>query len=509
MISRPRPARGSLVLLVPAVLGALVVLLATRHGIGLSTDSVAYIDGARNLARGDGFTGSYTGHVAPITHWPPLYAALLAGIALLGIDPLVGARAVATLLFGANVFVAGWLVRRHGADGRLPPMASAFLVLVSADLLEVHSWGWSEPLFLFFVALGIHHLAVYLGGRPSRRRLTAAATLVGLAAATRYVGVTVILAGGMTVLWLAPGGRRRRVADAALFGAVSTAPLALWMLRNRLVDGSATDRALVVNPLGPEHLIAAARTVSAWLVPALVPGRIRLLLLVGALAAVGIGAARQPAVARTVLRSPGGTLLKTLLSVCIVYGGFLALTIALLDADVTPDARILSPIHFLLVIALGLVLAGIREVRWRLWTGLATVVLLQAAYTAVRVRAAAEGLGYAGQSWRGAALWRALAQLPEQASLHSNAYDAIYIHTGRVTQPLPTKFNPNSLVPDDRYRDRIASLRAELARNGGVVVYVPMGAWRPYMPTEVELQQGLAPYESRRFPGGTLYRVSR
>ena len=497
------------VLLGLAVLGALVVLCATRAGIGLSTDSVAYIDGARRLARGDGFTGSFTGQVGPITHWPPLYPALLAGLGLLGIDPLVGARVLAPLLFGANVFVAGWIVWRHDSGKMLPALASSVLVLVSADLLEIHSWGWSEPLFILLASLGTHHLTVYLGCPRLRGRLGTAAALVGFAALTRFVGVAVILAGGVAILWLASGRWLQRGVDAVLFTVASATPLALWMLRSRLLSGSSTDRELVLHPIGLQPLLSAERTVSAWLVPPILPGRIRALLLIAVLAAIVFGVVREPTIIAKVTGSPGSRLLKTLLCFVVVYGGFIALSITLLDADVTYDARILSPIHFLLLVAVGLILAATPRARTYMWAGVAAVALLQAAHAARWVRTAGDGLGYAGRVWRESALWGVIARLPERVPLYSNAYDAIYIHTGRATRPLPGKFNPNSLVVDDQYRHRLAALRSELAENSGVVIYFPLGASRTYMPTEAELQTGLAPFESRRVRDGTLYRVSR
>lgn len=489
-----------------AVLGVLAVLLATRSGIGLSPDSVAYIDGARRLARGDGFTSGFTGHIDPITHWPPLYPTVLAGIALLGIDPLAGARVLAPLLFGANVFVAGWLVRRHGSGEILPAAASSLLVLAAAGLLQVHAWAWSEPLFLLLGTLGLHHLAVYLAHPHAHRRLIAAAALIGFATLTRYLGIALIIAGGVAIVWLASGRWFRRGGDALLFVVVSMAPLAFWVLRNVLLTGSASSRELVVNPIGLSHLTRAGRTVATWLVPPILPGSIRMLLLIGALAAIAVGIVRGQGILREVLNAPGGRLLKMLLCVAVVYGAVLTLSVMLFDAEVRFNQRILSPVHFLLLVAAGLVLAGTQRARRWAYAGVGAVVLLQAVQAVPSARAAAQGLGYAGQVWRESDLWSVIEQLPDGAPLYSNAYDAVYIHTGRATRPLPAKFNPNSLIPYDDYRERLASLRTELARSRGVVIYSQKVS-RKTMPTEAELAEALGPVDRRRFRDGTLYRV--
>ena len=71
---------ASIAVILIAVAGIVVALLAMRHGVGLSPDSVTYIGAARNLADGRGFTLASGGEAAdaPITWYPPMYSATLA-----------------------------------------------------------------------------------------------------------------------------------------------------------------------------------------------------------------------------------------------------------------------------------------------------------------------------------------------------------------------------------------------------------------------------------------------
>jgi len=76
-----------------SVVGGASVLTATRWGIGASPDSVVYVGVARNLLEGRGLTVPFGGAgEALLTQFPPLYPATLAGLGLLGVDPLVAAR---------------------------------------------------------------------------------------------------------------------------------------------------------------------------------------------------------------------------------------------------------------------------------------------------------------------------------------------------------------------------------------------------------------------------------
>ena len=94
-----------------SVVGATALLFSTRWGIGLSPDSVVYIASARNLLSGYGLSVSFTtGEFLPLTHYPPLFSAGLAGLGLVGIDPLDGARWFNAMIFRAKIPLLGLVV---------------------------------------------------------------------------------------------------------------------------------------------------------------------------------------------------------------------------------------------------------------------------------------------------------------------------------------------------------------------------------------------------------------
>jgi hypothetical protein len=94
-----------------SVVGATALLFSTRWGIGLSPDSVVYIASARNLLSGFGLSVSFTtGEFLPLTHYPSLFSAGLAGLGFVGIDPLDRARWLNALIFGANITLLGIVV---------------------------------------------------------------------------------------------------------------------------------------------------------------------------------------------------------------------------------------------------------------------------------------------------------------------------------------------------------------------------------------------------------------
>ena len=84
-------------LLLIAVTGVLLVLMATPEGAGLSDDSIAYIAGARSMVAGNGYREAWLASNQPVTHFPPAFSSVLAFFGLFGADPLRAARWVNAL----------------------------------------------------------------------------------------------------------------------------------------------------------------------------------------------------------------------------------------------------------------------------------------------------------------------------------------------------------------------------------------------------------------------------
>src|SRR5262245_6439384 len=101
----PRSRVARLVAAGAAVVGLAALWVATPAGLGLTTDSVTYLAGARELADHPLHLFSLGGPVGDFDLWPPFYSAVLAVPGVVGIDPLDGARAVS-----AAVLLATWLL---------------------------------------------------------------------------------------------------------------------------------------------------------------------------------------------------------------------------------------------------------------------------------------------------------------------------------------------------------------------------------------------------------------
>ena len=266
---RPRPDRLTLLIAAIALLGVgLALARVYLWGPALVWDSVNYIEVARSLLAGDGFTQPdwYLFRADAYAIWPPLYPMLLGVGGLGAADPYDVAGPLSAVAFGLTILVAGrWMARR--LESRLLVAWVCCALALSVPLSRAASAALSEATFILLATLTLVQADAFL--REGRRSaLLWAVAFAALACLTRYLGVALI-----PVVALAPflrggvplGGRVRLAAACALMMA---APLALWMLRTVLLTGNAA-RAANEAVASPPHetLGRALEVLSLWLLP--------------------------------------------------------------------------------------------------------------------------------------------------------------------------------------------------------------------------------------------------
>ena len=264
--------RAALALLLVGL--AAILFLAARdflwatgsHGIGVRTDSVAYLWGAENLADGVGMGRlDGLGRLKPMTHWPPFYPLVLTGFELAGVPALEGARwlgvATVVILLALSALTILRMTRSIWFA-----LGAALLIYYIPDLWVTSLDAMTEPLYIVLGLGGALLLDCYLEKRE-QAAFWLSAVLMALALLTRYVGIVLILAACLTLLMM--GGRRwtENLKQAIAYGLLSILPLGLWMLRNLLTAGSATNRALNVIPIAPTDWTLLAETIDGWFYP--------------------------------------------------------------------------------------------------------------------------------------------------------------------------------------------------------------------------------------------------
>jgi 4-amino-4-deoxy-L-arabinose transferase-like glycosyltransferase len=437
-----------------AVAGGGLLFYATPQGLGLNDDSIAYVAGARSLLEGRGYREIWIVSAGPVTHFPPGFPSVLAFFSLVtGIDPLRAARLLNGLLFGFNTFLMGWLALRM-TKSRAVGLLTAALFLLTPSLLKIHSNAMSEPLYVFFTLITFLLLDFYFQNQNSRRArllLLVAGVVTSLAFLTRYAALA-LLATGIVALVIMHGRSRfkRALLDVGIFLAGFVPFVLAWTIRNSIVGGTVTNRAIGWHPIVESNARTGLRTFSEFLVPIQnlqlslikVDGLFEVILIALALGLlvwtlkVGLPRFFHPE------KNPQPEVIS-FLNGLYIFGYFLSLaaTMTFFDPATKFQLRIVSPmlVSLLLLLAFGLKTVSGSGVGRIIVSTLAVIIfamsLVGTNETLVDLRRG--GQVYANERWYDAPAIAALRKLPEDVIIHSNQPGVIYLYVGRPGALLP------------------------------------------------------------------------
>ena len=439
LIPEREPGRLNLTLLLAAAAALGTVLVLARqatYGVGLHWDSINYVSVARNLLTGDGFL-KYNGH--SYVSWPPLYPLLLAVGSGDVLDPLDVAGPLNAALFGLTIFVVGQYLRRR-LQSRFLVVWAALTIALAWPLAGLAAYGLTGATFILLVTLTLIRTDAFLTeGRTSS--LVWAGVWAALAWQTRYVGGALLAA--VAVMLLAQRGARpvQRVRRAAGFALLAGAPMALWLVRNRLVSGTFTGRPGEGVLSWPATLSGAGDVLRSWAtfdLPLVEPQAAALL---GLLPAVALAAAcaslvRERWRMRWRPRTPSDWL------PCYVFGGFaltyftvLAVSLALGATEHHVQPRFLAPLYVPLLLTAAFALDRLLGPASQ--TAAAVVTAALCFWTAGQFepnareirRANTEGMdGYAHSSWALSDTRAWLSRNPLPGRIFSNEPIAAYLH---------------------------------------------------------------------------------
>jgi hypothetical protein len=463
-----------------AVVGTGIVLYCTVWGAALSDDSYYYIHAARDLIAGNGFTMT--------AHFPPALPLILSMIGFLGkIDPLDGIRWLNACLFGVNIVLTGMLVH-HITRSRLFAWVAAGLFLLADTTIMLHAWAMSEALYVTFMLGGfLAGLQIY----PQRRWLgiLGLACGFGLAAATRYIGVSLLVAGGLFLFFEAGRNWKTRLQNALAFGLVGILPLLGWAARNYLVIGRPTSRVMAWHPIPPSLWIKALNTMFLWVAPGRLVHDKELIWLAAALFLLLVASRfwqwRDSRIFWSGLQRVYQNRVTLLVGFSLLsYWVILVVSRTVFDSAIPMDQRLLSPV-FVMVLIAGCAFAAQAWNFQKSWARrgmiggiLLALVVVNITRSLTMVQSYHElGRGYASARDHISETYAYLRNRPN-VSVYSNAFASIYFWVGRDTFSLPP-------------RAEISTMKDDMRQNSALLVVFNSIPLDLYGLSEAELIDGL------------------
>jgi 4-amino-4-deoxy-L-arabinose transferase-like glycosyltransferase len=472
-----------LLLITLGVVGSLLLWVSTPWGIGVGYDSVFYLSAAENfldglgLSRIDGYQ-----NVVYLTHYPPLYTLILAAARYLTASESIAvmARALSALSFGFLIILIGITVRTF-TGSKAAAVLSALFALSSPFLLDVHLMAMSEPLFLLFLILMLLTLSQYLNGRKFAW-LVISGAIGALVYLTRYVGLTAITTGVIAILIFGPGKIGRRIKDALVFSFMGIFPILIWYARNYILTGTTTNRSFAFHPPTSERLLSGLTTIYAWMIPGGIPPGIRPIVMVGIvigglfLLVFGGYHFWKRRHNDAVIAAAWKFFIISVLFI-FIYISSILLSLTFFDASTKLNNRILSPVYFIGIMMLFLLLWNGLDLNHSR-TGTIIIVLLILGAISNNIVKSSElltemrlkGLGFTGRRWQSSETIEGVKELPIEGVLYSNEAFPIYFITGRPASWIPEKGDSVLGQENNAYDQKIEMMKAAIEETGGALV---------------------------------------
>jgi len=458
------------------VLAFLLLQWVTVNGIGVSPDSITYIETANSLITGNGFYANGK----PLTHYPPVYPLILAAVGFINQDVTTAARWLHAFLYGINAFLFGLCVYKATRRNIAVLIISILLFFSSSAILSVHARAWSESPFLFFILITFLLLNLF-HARGRWSHLVLAAIAAGLAIATRYAGIA-ILPPVILCLWLCSSHpAKKKVLETLVFLALASLPVLAWFIHNLAITSALTDRGLAFHPFGAGSVVKLVDTLHNFILPHFAEGwlnALELAIIIVFLLAMLLGISKDPARS---CRAATNCSFHVLFGYAAAFSYLLVLmlTIAFIDAGTPLDDRLLFPVFIMLTISVFATVDQYTEIKnkratW--WIFLACVVfsirvnLNPLIETVTKLHTS--GKGFNSVAWNESPTLAALRTYPADTLVFSNGDDVIRYKTGNSATALPAKYSAMTTEPNENYPEEMNKMCADLENGKTLFVFL-------------------------------------
>lgn len=474
----------------------IAIYLATKWGIGLTPDSITYIQGARGILRNIDFAGIGT-------HYPPFYFILLALSGLFFESIIFSARYLHIFIFVANALLFGYLLKSKTQSQWIFLLGLSIFISAAATF-TTHVMAWSEPIFITFMLLNFHFISEYLCIRKNSH-IILAAVFAALAVITRYIGITLIFTCLYVVLTEAQRSLKERLKNAFYFGLISGLPMFFWLLHNSLTQNQITSRSFASHIISFKQIEQGLETVGSWFFLSI--DKAYLLIIVIAV----LGWLYWKSYYKENPKTSGEyQLLKVSTIYMVVYIVSLLISISFFDAHTPLDQRILLPVFLCLMLIILLLFKKCLDnfktyARTALYIGAGVFLLVQIIILEknsaffINNGIIYNGVGYSSRIWMTSKTIDYIRTLPTKAVIYSNGPEVINILLDRPSTMIPYLINTGDRSSNQTFSAQFDNMIGDIKSKNGYLIYFVNVNWRWYLPSLKMLVQLL--------PDFTIYKT--
>jgi hypothetical protein len=260
-----------------SILGAgLIWFSSVPHGLGISGDAVHYLSSADYLGRGLGFINN-VGKILIMS--PPLYPIMLLVISLVFSTSFLTAGLIINIVVYAGIIYLGGKLffDFHDKNKARWALLGVILLLFSRPIFNISVNIAQDPIFTVLTILYFLSFHKYFEN-PKWKTLFYIAGLVSIIFFIRYVGLLLIISGGITFLYYHRTNIKEAIQKSLVFGLIASAPTLAWIFgRNYRLTGDLVGQGITDKDPLSNLIFSSARMIN-WIVPEyilkIIPGTI-------------------------------------------------------------------------------------------------------------------------------------------------------------------------------------------------------------------------------------------
>ena len=476
----------------------MIIFLTTKWGIGLSTDSAGYLAGAMNIINGKDISLIYDSNGNPLMTWlpwrdniipnlfpwPPFFSLVLSIFGFMKLNLIEAGRFLNAVLFGANIFLVTFIVKKYLKSYFLMIFAPIILI-TSRDMIEIHSMLWSEPLFIFLGLLGLVFLFNFLENKKVLFLLIAS-LFFGLAFFTRTIGISLIAVSAVAVLFYSGLKIKNKIIYSATSVLIGLLPFSVWTLYNKFTYGAAPAE-FIFRLLQLKYHSSILNTISLWVMTNKTSEKIRIILITVLIIIIISIASFIAFKNKKRYMDENSKLNSKIIGILLFYilFYFIALLTAryFFDESITiGDARILLPvlisifIVFLFFLKRFLDFYSNKENMKILVYVFCGFLIATSLLNNNTIELYNNGHWYSTKAWYQSETIKELKNIQQaQAPLYTNEPAAIYLFLERSSIYLPQTYDGRTGKVNSNYQKDLYKIMEEIKEKDGLIVFFDWG----------------------------------
>jgi hypothetical protein len=484
------------------ILSCILLIIINQNNLGVSPDSVTYIETAENITNGKGYV-SYGKHV---THWPPVYSILLGFTSkIIGLSVLEAGKylhIVFFLLFGITFKL---ILDEIGFNEAVKSFL--LLILLVSRPLTVSLQFWSELPCLLFIALTF---LFYLKWKKKHKNsiLLIAGTFSIFALMTRYAAVGLL--GGLFLNIILTKNRtfRDKISDTLFYITPLLLGIGCWLYYTYLNSVPAANRSLVVHIISVDEILNSVKTFRSWFIS----GKFwKIIFSVFSLIA-SYFVYQNKSVLKHYMR-PAKSNIVSIVIMVLSYLLFLFLSISLFDAATPLNNRILSLLAPFIYLLLGYFLNFIA-LNSSKWMSITLMVLIFFSSInsskSIWVNHYKNGVGYTSKAFSHYFKLMNVYIVPFEGETYTNAVEFLRFASPNYLnlKSLPRNIYPVTKRINDNYTDEVAEMQTRVSQNKAQVAYFDNINWRWYLIGKEDLLTQMKNHKLIEFKDGFILKAN-